>query len=483
MLLILPVILPITAGLLLWRLPDYRRGMENKYVIGSLLAAIVSVLCVIVSGEKSVVLWQFTDRIDIRLCNDPLAKFFMVLAALIWLMVGIYTVEYNAGDKNRRRFHCFYLCTLGCLTGLCLSANAVTFYMFYELVTLMTLPLVMHTMEREAVAAGVKFLIYSILGASAALLGIVFLLHYDVGLEFIPGGGLNGSRLAGNEGLLLVIVFVMLLGFGVKAGMFPVHAWLPTAHPAAPAPASAVLSGVITKMGVLGVIRVIFFLTGPDFLKGTWAQSTLLTLSLVTIFMGSFLALREKALKKRLAYSSISQVSYILFGIFTFSPAGLIGAMLHVVCHSLIKNTLFMAAGVILHKTGKVWVDALRGLGRSMPRVMGIFTIGSLSLIGVPLTGGFISKWYLASGALSMGGSVGWIGSVVLLASALLTAGYLLTLSLRAFFGGEKIGFEGCDAPPAMWAPMLTLALLSLLVGLFPNALIELIQTFARLLF
>ena len=173
--------------------------------------------------------------------------------------------------------------------------------------TLTSLPLGLHTRTRDALMAGMKYLFYSLCGAYMVLLGIYFMNQYAVTLDFTAGGSLDMTRVVGHEGMLLVIAFFMILGFGVKAGMFPMHAWLPTAHPVAPAPASAVLSGLIVKAGVIGVIRTVFYVIGPDFLRGTWVQTTWLVLTLITVFMGSMLAYREKLLKKRLAYSTVSQ--------------------------------------------------------------------------------------------------------------------------------------------------------------------------------
>ena len=481
--LILPMILPVIAALAIWLLPKGKRKLENGYTISVLIASAVFAAICIFSGENSLTLCRLTDKITITLKTDGLARFYMAFISIVWVMVGIYSTSYNAHDAHARRFNCFYLATYGVLMGLSMSANAVTMYMFYEMMTLITLPLVMHTREKEAVAAGIKYLVYSVFGASAALLGIFFLMHYGTTLSFTAGGVLDMAKIAGNENLLRAIVFVMLLGFSVKAGMFPMHAWLPTAHPVAPAPASAVLSGVITKMGVLGVIRVLYYLVGPAFIRGSWVQNTFMVLTLITVFMGSLLALREKALKKRLAYSSVSQVSYILFGLSTLSPLGFIGSMLHIVSHSFIKNTLFMSAGAIIHGTGKTRADELTGIGKIMPKVMVIFTIVSLGLIGIPPTGGFISKWYLAEGALSLSGAASWIGPAVLLCSALMTAGYLLTITIHGFFPGEKDIVEGHKAPAAMWIPMLVLALLSVFVGLFPNKLITFIHSIITAIF
>jgi len=293
---------------------------------------------------------------------------------------------------------------------------------------------------------------------------------------------LDMAKVAGHEGLVLATSFLMLLGFGAKAGLFPLHGWLPTAHPAAPSPASAVLSGVITKAGVLGVIRLMYTYLGADFLRGSWVQTAFMSLTLFTVFTGSLLAFREGLLKKRLAWSSVSQVSYVLFGVSTMHPVGLVGALLHVVCHSLVKDTLFMSAGAIILKTGKTFVKDLRGIGKQMPVVMWCFAIASLGLIGIPPCLGFTSKWYLAQGAMAMTGvnaALNVAGPVVLLISALLTAGYLMPIVIRGFFPGEGERFEKKEPSYVMLIPLCLLAGLSVLIGAFPDALIGLFSALA----
>lgn len=478
--LILPLILPVAAGLTLWALPREDAALARRFTRAALALSSLCALIVALTGERSFTLWRLTDALSFELRTDALSRFYMILISVVWLLAGFYAGEYNAHDVHARRYDCFCLCTQGALMGLSMSANAVTFYMFYEMMTLLTVPLVMHNMDPDAVAAGIKYLIYSVFGASAALLGVFVLMHFAGTTRFVAGGIL--ADVAGNEQLLRAIAFVMILGFGVKAGMFPLHAWLPTAHPVAPAPASAVLSGVITKAGVLGVIRTIFYLFGADFLRGSWVQWTLMTLALITVFMGSLLALREKLLKKRLAYSSVSQVSYVLFGISTLTPLGLVGALLHVCAHSLIKDTLFLSAGSMIHETGEVYADRLAGVGKRMPATLAAYTIASLGLIGIPPTSGFVSKWYLAQGGLSTG-ALGWIGPAVLLCSALMTAGYLLPLAIRAFFPGDAPLPKGQEASPQMWVPTLILAILSVLVGLFPNPLVGWFRGIAATLF
>ena len=236
------------------------------------------------------------------------------------------------------------------------------------------------------------------------------------------------------------------------------------------------LSGVITKAGVLGIIRVIYYLAGPGFLAGTWAQTALIVLALITVFMGSLLAFKEGVLKKRLAYSSVSQVSYILFGLFTLTAQGFSGAMMHVLFHSLIKNTLFMVAGAVIFRTGKTLVSELTGIGRQMPVTMACFTVVSMGLIGIPPTCGFISKWYLAQGGLATAYAWNWVGPAVLLISAILTAGYLLSIVIRGFFPGADLPREALPAAEpsrVMLVPMLVLAALCLGLGMFPGALTE----------
>lgn len=484
--LLLPVVVPMLGGLLVGLCPAFKERKPRVILVSATLVATLALsLYAALGAESSLVIWRLTREIPVQLRVDALARLFLILVSVMWTLVGFFSFEYMSHEKNEPRFYAFYLITFGVLAALSMAANIVTLYMFYEAMTLMTLPLVLHTMKKEAVAAGIKYLIYSVFGASAALLGIFFLNRYCTTLAFVPGGTLDPARLSGNEGTLLIIVFVMILGFSTKAGMFPMHGWLPTAHPAAPAPASAVLSGVITKMGVLGVIRVVFYMVGADFLRGTWAQTAWMTLTLITVFMGSMLAFKENVLKKRLAYSTVSQVSYILFGLSTLTPVGFVGALLHIVFHSAIKNTLFMSAGAVICKTGKTEVSDLRGIGKQMPIVMTMFTIVSLGLIGIPPTGGFVSKWYLATGALSMGGAYAWIGPAVLLVSAILTAAYLLTISIRGFFPGadfDASSLQKAEPSFVMWGPMLILALVTVLLGMFPTGLITFFTNIASTL-
>jgi multicomponent Na+:H+ antiporter subunit D len=441
-------------------------------LVGNLLLTLLAFR----SGGRLVLL-NLTDSLQILLKVDEMTLIFGLVFSIMWILSGIFSFEYMKHEGRNESYYQFFLIAVGMLMGLGMAGNYMTLYLFFEGMTLLTFPLVLHSRTRESIAAGMKYLVYSIFGASLALIGFFFASQYCTTMEFTAGGTLDMTKVAGHEGLLLAVFFLVIVGFGAKAGMFPLHGWLPTAHPVAPAPASAVLSGVITKAGVLAIIRVVYYLAGTEFLRGTWVQYAWMTLTLITVFMGSMLAYKEKILKKRLAYSTVSQVSYILFGLSTMTTMGVTGALLHVVCHSIVKDLLFLCAGAIIYKTHCTKVEELTGIGKRMPVVMWCFTIASLALVGVPPMIGFISKWYLAIGSLESGcGAFTWIGPAVLLTSALLTAGYLLTISVKAFLPGADFDYstvEKCEPNAFMLVPLILLAVATVLTGMFPTAFIQ----------
>ena len=288
--LLLPVLLPVVAGLCIAFVPNLKDfGERRKVTLIAMGVTLLLLLPVLFSGDLEVTLFRFSDRLPVLLHADPTGKFFATLMVFVWGIAGIYSFEYMEHEEHLERYYSFYVITLGVLVGLCFAGSIITYYMFYEMMTLLTVPLVMHTMEKDAVAAGIKYLIYSVLGASLVLLGVFLISPLVTTFSFTHGGVLSESA-EGMQGRVLAVSMLMILGFGTKAGMFPLHGWLPTAHPVAPAPASAVLSGIITKAGVLGVFRVIYDFIGVSHLRGTWVQVTFMSLTLFTVFMGSLLA-------------------------------------------------------------------------------------------------------------------------------------------------------------------------------------------------
>lgn len=483
MMLLFPVFLPIAAGVLLLCMPEIKkRSVLIGMTAAVLIITAVLVFAVLMQGADGCTLFYLTDTLPVYFRIDEIGRIFVIVVTIVWLCGGAFSFEYMKHETSEKRYFGFYLIVYGILIALDFSGNMITFYMFYEMMTLLSMPLVLHTRTKEAVMAGLKYMFYSFGGAYMVLYGIYFLNRFGSTLAFTPGGVLKSEMIAGRENLLLVTAFLMLLGFGVKAGMFPMHGWLWTAHPVAPAPASAVLSGIIVKSGVLGIIRTVYYLFGAGFIRGTWVQTLWLSLVLFTVFMGSMLAYREQVLKKRLAYSTVSQVSYILFGLAMLEPSAMTGSLLHVICHAFIKSALFLCAGAIIYKTGKTRVDELTGIGKEMPVLLWCYTIVSLALIGIPPTGGFLSKWYLAAGALhTKMPFFSWFGPVVLLVSALLTAGYLLPITIRGFFPGKEFDYEKLEKKEpnlTMLLPVLLLTGLSVLAGMFPAAILNYLTAF-----
>lgn len=479
------IFVPILWGLGLLVKPEFkmRASMTRLFGLGLVVAAGLGLLA-LTKETGSYTLLSLGNNMEIFFHLDALGKILAIVVTIAWVLVGFYSMEYMKHEKEEKRYYGFYLMVFGVLYALLFAGNLVTYYFFYEMMTLLSVPLIMHTKTREAIVGGLKYLFYSLFGAYMVLFGLYFLNKYATTLEFQAGGTLNLELVSGNVNLLCVVAFSMILGFGVKAGMFPLHGWLPTAHPVAPAPASAVMSGVIVKMGVLGIIRVVYYIMGAEFLRGTWVQKAWIILTLVTIFMGSMLAYREKVLKKRLAYSTVSQISYILFGLAMLQPEAFTGSVLHIVFHIIIKSLLFMSAGAIIYKTGKTNVDELRGIGKKMPITIWCYTIASLALIGIPPMSGFISKWYLAIGSLKTGMPVfSWLGPVVLLVSALLTAGYLLPISIQGFLPGADYNYSKLkkkEPVKMMVVPLVVLASLALLLGVFPNILTDFISNIVK---
>lgn len=475
------IVFPIISGIIILCCKEkLSRRALIICVSAALLITQILAICMITIFENQICTFTIMDNMDIVFSIDTLSKLFIVFVSVIWIFVGVYAFTYMTHEHKEGRFFGFYLITLGVLIGLGAAGNLITMYAFFEFMTLASFPLVVHNQSREAVMASLKYLFYSFFGAYMAFFGVFFLYKYGATTLFTAGGVLDMPRAAGNETILLISAVLMIIGFGAKAGMFPLHAWLSSAHPVAPAPASSVLSGIIVKGGVLAIIRVVFYLFGAEFLRGTWVQYTVLTLSLTTVLMGSMLAYREDVLKKRLAYSTVSQASYILFGIALLNPAGMTGALLHVICHAFIKCGLFLSVGAIIFKTGITDINGISGIGKKMPITIWCYTFVSLGLIGIPPTGGFISKWYLAAGSLQSGISVfAYLGPIILLVSALLTAGYLLPITLRGFFPGENFDYKGmkkCEPDLKMLIPMIVFAAVSLYIGMFPTGLVNVIS-------
>ena len=480
---VLTLLLPIVFAALLLS----KAGKKNWRMLTCVGVGVEMILTIAVAASAKTEVTMFTLLgLPFVLSPDVTGCIFAVLFGVLFFASGVFATEYLDHDHNPGEFGAIYVLTLDAMIGLSWAGNLQTYYMFFECLTLASFPLVLHELNMKSRKAAEKYLCYSLLGASFVLFGMIYIQKLLGTLTFAPGGYAVAE---GDAKLALVIAFVTIMGFGCKAGIMPLHDWLPTAHPVAPAPASAILSGTVTKAGVLGIMRVAYFLFGAEFLRGTWVQTTLVVIALITVFCGSMLAYKTRILKKRLAYSTVSQVSYALFGLFLFTEAGFVGAMLQVLFHAVCKVCLFLCSGSVIHHTGQERIYSEQGqfnyygLGKAMPWTMVGYTLASLSLVGLPPFGGFVGKEYLAEGSFVALGHAGWIGAAVLLTSALLTAGYLLSISSNAFF--PKPGSLTVKAHEATWrmtVPIMILACLLAILGIYSFGYSDMIFGLAEML-
>ncbi len=471
MLLITAFLFPMIAGPLAARLPDKTGTGRNFKYAGVMI--LTDILCVLAAFfGRPVDLFHMTEKAVFGFSLDNFGKIYLFMVIILYTAVCFYAFEYMKMEERPEMFFAFYFVSLGALIAICMSANLVTLYFCFELATLSSVPLVLHEMTKDAIAAGLKYLFYSIAGALMGLLAVFFVYYYaGSGEGFVLGGILDKGMVSGNEKVLLAVIFIGIIGFGTKAGMYPMHGWLPTAHPIAPAPASALLSGIIAKAGVVAIVRLIYYSVGTEILRGTWVQYAWMCLCMLTILMGSTCAFREKVMKKRLAYSTVSQISYILLGLSIMTEDGLRGGILHLMSHAVSKGCLFLVAGIFIYKLGKRNVNELRGIGKQMPVTMWCYMLASLSLVGIPPMGGFTSKWAIAAASIGDGmGVLSFLPPVVLLISALLTAGYLFPIAVDAFFPGHDFdtsGLEKKEPTLLMTVPLIVLCVIALAVGLF----------------
>ncbi len=481
------VLLPIVGGVLIPLLPFRNRRQMMVYIETIVLinSALALSLC-LNRPEENFVLLRFTSDITISFQLDGLGTVFAALVSVLWPLATLYSFEYMKKENHEKVFFLFYTMTFGVTLGIALAEDLVTMYCFYEILTMATLPLIMHTLSREAILASRNYLYYSLGGAAFAFIGVIFILIYGSTPDFVPGGVLDLTRVGSRTNLLLLIYVLCFCGFSVKAAMWPFSSWLPQAG-VAPTPVTALLHAVaVVKAGAFAVMRVTYFSFGTGFLKGTWAQTAVMLPVIFTIVYGCSRALKETHVKRRLAWSTVSNLSYVLFGVTIMTPLGLLGALCHMLFHAVMKICSFFCAGAVIHQTGREYVHELDGLGRRMPKVFAAFTVSGLALMGVPGLCGFISKWKLVQAAVESGNPLSWAGIVALLISALLTAIYMLTISVRAFFPGK--GFDDSsirdvkDPNWMMWLPLAVFVVAMIVFGVHPQPLISALEKVVGLL-
>lgn len=455
----------------------------------SALVTLVSFLAVlatypaVASGKILLVSISTGFPVPLQFYEDSLGLTLGLISSGVWLAAAVYSIAYMEREHHKLRFNAFSLFSLCGMMGMVLTGNLFTLYIFFEMVAVLSYFLVVHEESTEALRAGLKYLFMGIVGGLTVLVAIVAT-YVVTGSVSIMGAGLPALR---GSPLFPWIFWAFMFGFAVKAGAFPVHVWLPDAHPVAPSPASALLSGVMIKAGAYGMIRVVYAVYGREAMIDTVAIPVLIGLAVVTMMLGSAVAIGQTEIKRLLAYSSIAQIGYIVLGTAMLTPRGLEGAILHIVFHALMKGALFMCAGAIIHQTGLRVLADLKGIGKKMPVTMACFTIAALSMIGFPPFAGFVSKWTLALGALEgyKGAVFGfWSAGIIigaLLVSSLLNVVYYGPIIIGAWFGGEEHEehaahrgahpkeVERVDGPWTMTAPIAVLTFGVVFFGIFPG--------------
>lgn len=409
--------------------------------------------------------------LDMVLHADALSILFVTLSSILWLVTTIYAIGYLEGSPNRSRFFGFFSLCVASTMGISLAGNLFTFFLFYEMLTLTTYPLVVHRGTEKALKAGKVYLKYTLTGGAVFLIGMVWLYTLTGDFEFTQGGGIQ--HLKEGHHTSLIIIFVLLIGaLGVKSALVPLHGWLPVAM-VAPAPVSALLHAVaVVKAGAFGIVRVVYNVYGVEFASDLGVLGPLAVMAALTIIYGSLRALAQDDLKRRLAYSTVSQLSYITLGVAVVGPIATIGGLVHLVHQGIMKITLFLCAGNLTETLGINRISQMDGVGRRMPWTMSAFTVAALGMIGIPPMAGFITKWYIGAGAAAAGQS--WAISVLGL-SSLLNAAYFLPIIYNAWFKtphspwpkDDKYRFE---TRLMLLVPALTTAVLTLLAGLLAGS-------------
>lgn len=467
--------LPMLGSLLIPAVP-FRKRQGMCLYIEALVLLTSAIVALLLAGGKTQVfeVVHFVGDLSISFKIDGMTMVFAGLIAVLWPLATLYAFEYMEHEGHEKFFFLFYTMTYGVTLGIAFASDMVTMYFFYELLTLVTVPLVMHALNRESILAVRKYLYYSIGGAAFALMGMIFLIVYGDTCEFALGGVMRPEVLRQHGDLLLWIYFFSFMGFGVKAAVFPLSSWLPQAG-VAPTPVTALLHAVaVVNAGAFAILRLTYYSFGTEFLRGTWVQTAVMGITMFTIVYGCSRAVKETHIKRRLAWSTVSNLSYILFGATIMTPLGLVGALSHFVFHGFIKMCSFLCAGAFMHQTGKSHVYEMDGMGRSMKVVFGCFTVSALGLMGVPGFAGFISKWNLTAAAVESGNVLAYGGIACLLLSALLTAIYMLGVVVRAYF--PKAGTpakETADPGWRMCLPLLACAAGIVVFGLFAEPLIN----------
>lgn len=468
---------PLLGGLILPYLKIKTRKMRTAYVEAITLLTSLLVLRLLFIGAEPTTLIHYSKSFRLTFGLDGMGKVFLGLMAFLWPLAALYASEYMEHEEREDKFFSFYTMTYGVMIIFCCTANLFTMYVLFECITLITLPLVWHKKDAKSIRAARAYIRYSIGCAAFAFAAMILLSVYGSG-SFQTGGIIREMP----RQLANLTFLAAFFGFGVKAAVFPLCAWLPRAS-AAPTPVTALLHAVaVVNAGVFAVLRVIYHVFGTELLRGSWAQTIALSFSAATIIFGAWMAVRDTHVKRKLAYSTVSNLGYMLLGASLMTTDGMTGSLAHMVCHGIMKILLFFCIGAVMVKTGRTQVFQMRGLARRMPLTFTFFVVGAIALMGIPPLCGFISKYHLVNAAVAAGGTWAWLGTFCLLLSSLLTAVYTLSMLLPAFFLPMDNDAElpkRCDPGLRMLLPFALIAAACLLLGVYSEPLMQVLRSIA----
>jgi multicomponent Na+:H+ antiporter subunit D len=498
----LAVLIPVIAAPLAVLLRDQA---SNRFTAWVNVLSFITVAAMYPRISQGQVLETIIDtglKIKFSFMADALSVLSGLIFISLWMLASFYSIEYMSHEHEQRRYNLFSLLSLAGTLGVAFTRNLFTLYLFFELLSVASYVMVIHEQTNDALTAGVKYLFMGVGGGLILLFSIIatYTITGTGDLIKISRGGLG----LGQHPYMPLIFMGYVIGFGVKAGIFPVHIWLPDAHPIAPSPASALLSGVMIKAGAYGIVRAAYTIVGLGALRHQMIMLVVMIFAFINIFLGSAMAMKQRDIKRMLAYSSISQIGYIIMGIALLTPKGIIGGVVHIFNHAIIKGTLFLCAGAFIHQTGLRQLDELEGIGKRMPLTTICFSIAALSMIGLPPFNGFISKWYLALGTLeavklgSYKTLIGVLALGILLLSSLMNLMYYGPIIYRAWFDEVKENHAGADQHnheanavavpnddpnPYMMLPLLLLAGGAIFFGIFPQLPVDLARQLSQAIF
>ncbi|MBR4411853.1 MAG: monovalent cation/H+ antiporter subunit D family protein [Firmicutes bacterium] len=498
----LAVAIPLLAALLILFFgsrvkPNTREAITLTAAV-SMTAVIFSMVPAVLAGQEYTAnLWKLADGLNLTLRTDAAGMVFACIASALWILTSVYSIGYVRGhhEKNQTGYFAAFAACLGSAAGIALAGNLLTFFVFYEMLTLATYPLVAHYRDDKAKASGRKYLGYTLISGQMFFAAIVWVYVKYGTMEFVPGGFIRAGSM--EAGLMCLLFFLMIVGGAVKAGVMPLHGWLPSAM-VAPTPVSALLHAVaVVKAGAFCVLRVVCYVFGPEAASWCGGAGILAWFAAATILLSSLVAMRQDNMKARLAFSTVGQLSYIVLGIAVLAPYSIAGAIFHIVAHAFLKITLFMSAGAIFVTTGLSEISTMGGLAKRMPATFTCFTTVSLGIAGLPMMAGFVSKMNILQGAWMMGRP---FFMAALVAAALLALTYLMPVVQMDFgkgnagqvpahkhgqgghggHGGHGHGYghgehghggkAGFDAAPAMLVPLMITAVIAIILGCEPNA-------------